>query len=147
MRILAALTALAVLSTPLAPLAFGQSQAGGTQMTPLPACKGVYSITRVVELKSGVTVDQYMTALKAHAAWYKKHGYDDVIYANQVIDLPNGKYSDTSILSHHYFKATSPRPTRDAEWDAFVKMYTDASDMKESFYTCVPMAHAPRSMK
>jgi len=146
MRILAVLTAVAILSTPLAPLAYGQSSPG-MQMAPLPACDGVYSIIRIAELKPGVSVDQYMAALKAHQAWYKQHKYDDVIYATRIIDRASGKYSDTSILTRHYFTPKSPHPQKDAAWDAFVKMYTDASDLKESFYTCVPAAHAPRSMK
>ena len=146
MRILAALTTLAILSAPLAPLGHGQSSSG-MQRAPLPACDGVYSIIRVVELKPSATVDQYMAALKAHQAWYKAHKYDDVIFATRVIDLASGKYSDTSLLTRHYFTPKSPYPTKDAAWDAFVKQYTDVSDLKESFYTCVPAAHAPRSMK
>jgi hypothetical protein len=118
---------------------------------PLPACSGVYSIIRLVELKPGVSIDQYMTAMKAHQAWYKQHGYDDVIYSAQVIerDSASGKaaYSSHSILTRHYFKPTSLHPTKDAAWDAFVKMYTDTSDLKETYFTCTPMEHAPRSMK
>jgi hypothetical protein len=153
MRILTALITPAVLFASLTPLAFGQASQSSAGMleAPLPACSGVYSIIRLVELKPGVTVDQYMTALKAHQAWYKKHGYDDVIYAAQVIerDSASGKavYSSHSILTRHYFAPTSPHPKKDAEWDAFVKMYTDVSDLKETYFTCTPMAHAPRSMK
>jgi len=119
--------------------------------SPLPACSGVYSIIRIVELKPSASVDQYMTALKAHRAWYQKHGYDDVIYATQVIerDSASGKaaYSSHSILTRHFFKPSSPHPQKDADWDAFVKMYTDTSDLKETYFTCTPMEHAPRSMK
>jgi hypothetical protein len=118
---------------------------------PLPACSGVYSIVRLAELKSGVTIDQYMAAVAAHQAWYKKHGYDDVIYTARVIERDEGSghpmYSKHLMLTYHYFKPTSPHPTKDAEWDAFVKMYTDTSDLKESYFDCVPMAHAPHSMK
>jgi hypothetical protein len=145
--------ALVLISAPLSPLAFGQASqsSAGALKAPLPACSGVYSIVRLVELKHGVSIDQYMEALAAHQAWYKKHGYDDVIYAARVIERDTGSghamYSKHLMLTYHYFKPTSPHPTKDAEWAAFVKMYTDRSDLKESYFDCIPMAHAPHSMK
>ena len=153
MRILTALTAPVVLFASLSPLAFGQSSqsSAGALDAPLPACSGVYSIIRIVDLKPGVTIDQYDAALKAHKAWYKQHSYDDVIYSAPVIERDNGSghamYSKHLILTYHYFKPTSPHPAKDAAWDAFVKMYTDTSDLKESYFSCVPSAHAPRSLR
>jgi hypothetical protein len=158
MKALAALTALTLFAVPVTPRAISQAapqnqsySTAGVLQDPLPPCDGVYSIVRLVELKPGVGIDQYMTALAAHQAWYKKHGYDDLIYAQRVIerdpDAGTAVYSKHTILSHHYFKPTSSRPKTDAEWDAFMKMYTDASDLKESYFACVPAAHVPRSMQ
>jgi hypothetical protein len=151
MRIFTHLLTLTVLSATFAPLASAQSQSSAGMLTaPLPACDGVYSIIRLVELKPGVSIDQYMAALKAHQAWYKQHGYDDLIYAQRVIERDSGSgaatYSNHTILTHHYFKPTSPHPTKDADWDAFVKLYTDASDLKQTYFACVPAAHIPHSM-
>jgi hypothetical protein len=153
MRILTALTAPAVLFLSLTPLAFGQSSqsTAGALDAPLPACSGVYSIIRIVQLKSDATLDQYNAALAAHQAWYKQHSYDDVIYAAPVIERDTGSghpmYSKHLILTYHYFKPTSPHPTKDAAWDAFVKLYTNTSDLKESYFDCVPSEHAPRSLR
>jgi len=146
-------SALVLIGAPLTPLAFGQSSqsTAGALDAPLPPCSGVYSIVRIVDLKPGVTSDQYDAALKAHQAWYKAHSYDDVIYSAPVIERDNGSghamYSRHLILTYHYFKPTSPHPAKDAAWDAFVKMYTETSDLKESYFSCVPMNHAPRSLR
>ena len=153
MKVRSFFAALVLIGAPLTPLAFGQSSqsSAGALESPLPACSGVYSIVRLVELKHDVTIDQYNVALAAHQAWYKQHSYDDVIYAAPVIEREEGsghaRYSKHLILTYHYFKPTSPHPAKDAAWDAFVKLYTDTSDLKETYFTCTPMEHAPRSMK
>jgi hypothetical protein len=154
MRIFATVIAAAALSASLAPFAAAQTESqstAGALQTPLPACNGVYGIVRLVELKPGASIDQYNAALAAHQAWYKKHGFDDVIYSARVIERDQASghamYSKHLILTYHYFKPTSPHPTKDADWAAFVKMYTDASDLKESYFDCVPANHAPRSLR
>jgi hypothetical protein len=153
MKVRSFFAALVMISAPLTPLAFGQSShsSAGVLDAPLPACSGVYSIVRIVDLKPGTTIDQYNAALAAHQAWYKQHSYDDVIYAAQVIEREEGsghaRYSKHLMLTYHFFKPTSPHPAKDAAWDAFVKMYTETSDLKESYFNCVPMEHAPHSLK
>ena len=80
-----------------------------------------------------------MTAVAAHKAWYRDHGFkDNVIVASRVIltDQKTGemKYSDTEVVTYHvrppHEEATAKR---DAAWDAYVKQYRDTSDLKSTY--------------
>jgi hypothetical protein len=51
------------------------------------------------------------------------------------------------VLQYHFIEPGSKPPVHDAEWDAYVKAYTDISTMKETYVSCVPTDHIPMSMK
>jgi hypothetical protein len=136
------LGSLAVLFASLAPSAFAQNS---------PACDGAYNVFRVSELKPGATVDKFMEAVSAHQAWYKSHGYPDLIFAARVVvrdDKTKAEsFSDTQFATYHYSKESVPMAKHDAAWDAYVKMYNDTSSIKETVVQCVPAGGVPAAMK
>lgn len=117
----------------------------------MPACDGLYNILRVSEITPGVSVDKFMAAVAAQQEWYKSHGFADVIFAGRVIvrdpTTHAESYSDNEMVTYHYIKPGGAPPTHDAAWDAFVKMFSDTSTIKETYAQCVPMEGAPASMK
>jgi len=155
MRIPAILTALALLCAPLVPVNLGHCAPAmpAPQATPaaMPACDGLLSITRISEITSTGSMDKFMAAVAAHQAWYASHGYSDVIFAARVMthDPQSGpfSYSDKQVMTFHYIKPGGAPPTHDAAWDAYVKLYSDTSTIKETTLSCVPMVGAPASMK
>jgi hypothetical protein len=96
-------------------------------------------------------MDKFMAAVAAHQAWYASHGYPDVIFAARILvrdpQTQASSYSDTQVLTYHYMKQHSQPVAHDAAWDAYVKMYTDTSTVKETYINCVPSAYEPASMK
>lgn len=109
-----------------------------------PQCDGDYAIVRVSTIKPGM-MDGFMAAVAAHKAWYRSHGFnDDVIVASRVISTdPNTKqmkYSNTEVLTYHVNPTSGAKtqPKRDAAWDAYVKQYRDAADIKSEYFTCMP---------
>jgi len=116
-----------------------------------PACDGVYNILRLSEITPTGSIDKFMAAVAAHQAWYKSHGFSDVIFAARVAERdPQTKkwaFSNTQVLTYHYSKVGAPPAKHDAAWDAYVKMYNETSSIKESHLNCVPAAGAPASLK
>jgi hypothetical protein len=144
MKVRYALASFVLLCSSFAPLVFAQNSA--------PACSGAMNIMRVSEVKSGVTMDQFMAAVKAHQAWYKSHGLPDMIFAARVVvSDPKTKaesYSDSQVVTYHYTKSPAvPASQHDAAWDAYVKMYNDASTIKATYMNCVPASALPASFK
>jgi hypothetical protein len=148
MRIPAFLTVLALLCAPLAPLTSAQNASAAPVM---PACNGVYNIFRVSEITPGASVEKFMAAVTAQQKWYKDHGFPDVIFAAQVIVRDPAtqaeSYSNNEMVTYHYIKAGNAAPKHDAAWDAFVKLYSETSTIKETYGHCLPMEDAPASMK
>ena len=133
MRNVVLLAVLAVLQVP-----FCLAQSGP------PKCDGEYAIVRVSTIKPGM-LDGFMSAVAAHKAWYVSHGFkQDVIVASRVITTdPTTKemrYSDTEVITYHISpaSATQTQPQHDAAWDAYVKQYRDTSDIKSSYFSCMP---------
>jgi hypothetical protein len=122
----------------LAALAVLQVPSAFAQNAP-PACDGDLAIVRVSEIKPGA-MQGFMAAVAAHKAWYRSHGFtDNVIVVSKVIltDEHTGamKYSDSEVVTYH---VRPPQVTKDAAWDAYVKMYRDTSDIKSEYFTCMP---------
>jgi hypothetical protein len=136
------LGSLALLFVSLAPAAFAQSA---------PSCDGAYNVMRVSELKPGTSADKFMAAVNAHQAWYKSHGYPDLIFAARVVvrddKTKTETYSDTQFVTYHYSKESVPMAKHDAAWDAYVKMYSETSAIKETIVQCVPTSAVPAAMK
>lgn len=96
---------------------------------------------RVNTIKPGKMQD-FMAAVQAHQAWYKNLGYPDVIYAAKVVVQDPAthtmKFSDTTVLTFHIASAGTTAPKHDAGYDAYAKMYSDSSEVKETYITCSP---------
>lgn len=107
----------------------------------LPNCDGDYAIVRVSSIKPG-KMDGFMAAVEAHKAWYRSHGYNDVIVASRVITsdpkTKKMKYSDQEVLTYHVTTQNSEQPKHDAAWDAYVKQYQETSNLKSTYFTCMP---------
>ena len=92
-----------------------------------------------------------MAAVVAQQEWYKSHGLSDVIFAARVISRDPQthaeSYAENEAVTYHYIKPGGGNPPHDAAWDAFVKMFSDTSTIKETSVQCVPMAGAPASLK
>jgi hypothetical protein len=111
----------------------------------LPACNGDIAIVRVSEITPGGTMKGFLDAATAHEAWYRKNGVkDNEIVVSRVIekDEKTGamKYSEKEVLTYHINPPDASRtPNRgDADWNAYVKMYRDNSDLKSEYVTCMP---------
>ena len=131
-------TALLLAALTILPLPSGVAQNAPAP----PACDGNYAIVRVSTIKPGA-MQGFMAAVAAHKAWYRNHGFkDNVIVASRVIltDQKTGsmKYSDTEVVTYHLNPPGSAAPKGDAAWDAYVKMYRDTSDIKTTYFTCMP---------
>lgn len=147
MRFLRLIAALAVLAAPLAALAHSQTPSAAAE----PSCDGVINVVRISEITPDGSIDKFMAAVAAHQAWYKSHGFSDVIVAARILDRDPQThvlaYSDKQVMTYHYIKPKSPEPTHDAAWDAYVKMYQGTSTIKETTLVCVPMVAAPASLQ
>jgi len=128
----------------------GQNEPSYSLKGPLPACSGTYAIVRLTEIKPDSNFEQYEKALNMHKEWFRKHGYKDQIFAARVLERDengNAHFSNHMVLQYHFVEPGSKPPVHDAEWDAYVKAYTDISTMKETYVSCVPKEHRPHSMQ
>jgi hypothetical protein len=132
-------------------MTLGQSEPPYSLKGPLPACDGVYAIVRLTEIKPDSNFEAYEKALAMHKEWFRKHGYKDQIFAARVLERDEqtgaAHFSNHMVLQYHFIEPGSKPPVHDAEWDAYVKAYTDISTMKETYVSCVPTDHIPMSMK
>ncbi len=148
MRVPTALAVLALLCAPLAPMTSGQNAPAAPAT---PTCDGVLNILRVSDITPGASIENFKAAVAAQQEWYKSHGFADVIFAAPVIVRDSTthaeSYSSNEMVTYHYLKPGGASPQHDAAWDAFVKMFSDTSTIKESYVQCVPMEGAPASMK
>jgi hypothetical protein len=151
MKVPSLLAALVLAGATLTPVTLGQNEPAYSLKGPLPACDGVYAIVRLTEINKSSNFEQYEQALALHKAWYRKNGYKDQIFAARVLERDektgNAHFSNHMVLQYHFIEPGSKPPVRDAEWDAYVKAYTDVSSMKESYVSCIPTDHIPTSMK
>jgi len=111
----------------------------------MPACDGHIAILRVSDVKPGAMKD-FMAAVEAHQAWYRKNGVtDNQIVASRVImkNEKTGKmeYSN-EVITYHINPPSNDRklPRNDDAWKAYVKMYRDSSTLKTQYITCRPNA-------
>jgi hypothetical protein len=151
MKVPSLFAALALIGATLTPMTLGQSEPAYSLKGPLPTCDGVYAIVRLTEIKPDSNFEAYEKALALHKDWFRKHGYKDQIFAARVLerDEKTGEahFSNHMVLQYHFIEQGSKPPVHDAEWDAYVKAYTDISTMKETYVSCVPTDHIPMSMK
>jgi len=148
MKMLPFLAVLALLCTPIAPILNAQTATGAAPTLP---CDGVYNVGRISEITPTGSLDKFMAAVAAHQAWYKSHGFPDIIFASRVVtnDPKTGKMalSATEVMTYHLEKPNGPPTVHDAAWDAYVKLYNDTSTIKETTLSCIPAAYAPASLK
>jgi len=127
-------TALFLVALAAIPSAFAQNA--------MPACDGDIAIVRVSAIKPG-QMQAFMSAVAAHKAWYRSHGFNDnVIVASRVMlrDEKTGalNYSDSEVVTYHVRPPRQADSRKDAAWDAYVKQYRDSSDIKNEYITCMP---------
>ncbi len=150
MKVPSFFAALILIAATLAPLSRGQEPSYSLK-APLPACDGIYAIVRLAEISPASNIDQYMQALALHKAWYQKHGYKDQIFAARVLERDpqtgTAHFSNHTVLTYHFIEKGSQPPVHDAEWDAYVKAYMNASSLTQSWVSCIPSDHIPVSMK
>ncbi len=112
------------------------------QNAPLP-CEGRRATVRVSDITATGSVKGFMDAVAAHRAWVFSHGLTkDEITTVPVIardDRTKARsYSDKQFLSIHIHGSDGPEPKHDEDYDAFVKMYRDNSDIKSAYDVCLP---------
>lgn len=152
MKVLSTLFALAALCALPVPATYAQNATAATQSaSEAPACEGAYNILRVSEITPGGSIEKFMAAVAAHQAWYKSHGYSDIVFAARIAERDPQTHawglSDKLVMTYHYSKGPGPNSDHDAAWDAYVKMYNETSTIKESHLNCVPEAGLPASLK
>jgi hypothetical protein len=149
MKVPSLLAALVLIGATLTLTSQGQNEPPYSLKGPLPACDGTYAMVKLVEIKPDSNFEQYEKALALHKAWFKKHGYKDQIFAARVLerDANGAHFSNHMALQYHFIEPGSKPPVPDAEWDAYVKAYTDVSTIKEEYVSCVPKEHTPKSIK
>ncbi len=153
MKVTRIFAALAMIGATLTLSSQSQHEPAYSLKGPLPSCSGTYAIVRLTEINSDSNFEKYEQALALHKAWYKKHGYKDQIFAARVLERDEqtgaAHFSNHMVLQYHFIEPGSKPPVHDhdAEWDAYVKAYTDISTMKETYLSCVPKEHRPHSMQ
>jgi len=151
MKVTRFFAALALVGATLTLSSQSQNEPAYSLKGPLPACDGTYAIVRLTEINKSSNFEQYEKALALHKAWYRKHGYKDQIFAARVLerDAQTGAahFSNHMVLQYHFIEPGSKPPVHDAEWDAYVKAYTDLTSMKESYVSCIPKEQTPKLMK
>lgn len=110
-------------------------------LSTLPPCDGNPSIFRISAIKHSGSMEGFLKALEAHKDWYRSHGYkDNEIYPSKVLVQDRGskkwKYSDREIMVVHVRPPQDVK--RDAAWHAYVKQYSDNSEIKSEYFACVP---------
>jgi hypothetical protein len=128
-----------LLSAVFAVAAFGQAPAAPAR----PVCDGNMATIRVSEIPKTGSLEGFMKAVAAHAEWYKSHGLEDKIFAARVVvrdEATRGqKYSETQVLTYHVSPAVyKPGPAHDEAYDAFVKLYKENSEIKQTYNVCMP---------
>ena len=111
-----------------------------------PPCDGDLAIVRISQIKPTSNLQTFMKAQDAHRAWYQKQGSKTrkIYSARMFVMDPQTKTlkpSETEIMSFNVFSTTEPDTpsSRDqAGWDAYVKLYRDASDLKGEYPVCLP---------
>ncbi|OQW48308.1 MAG: hypothetical protein A4S16_01215 [Proteobacteria bacterium SG_bin6] len=114
-----------------APLGAQSGVAGDLQ------CTGKRVAIRYSEIKPG-QIETFKKAVAAHNAWYAagKNGTRTTLI--RVIKRSGDKtvYDDGAAMTMTVYD-TKPQPPRDAAYAAFVKLYTDSSDVKEEHRGCM----------
>lgn len=110
-----------------------------------PACDGDIVIVSIFQIKPGGSMAGFMSAVAAQKAWYKNNGVtDNDIAVSRVLEKDSStggtKYSDKDVLTYHVHPPAEERTPEigDSDWKAFEKQYSDNSDLKEQFTTCMP---------
>jgi hypothetical protein len=134
MRLLSTLVLAAGL---VAPAAFAQTAPAAT-----PACDGTRAIVRVSEIKPDSSMEQFLSAVAAQKAWYAAHFPADKIFVSRVLERGASDYSTTEAITYHFYGG-GPEPKHDADFDAFVKLFSASSTIKATYLTCIPAGMAP----
>jgi len=133
-----------VASTVILVVVFALTQVTSLRAQTALSCDGDVVTVRVSQIRSGGSIQGFMSAVAAHKAWYRANGIkdNDVVAARVFVKEPTGamKYSETTVLTYHFRPPAPERtPNRgDATWNAFVRLYLENSDIKAEYTTCMP---------
>jgi len=115
------------------------------QSAPL-SCDGRMATVRISEIKAGGSVDGFKAAVAAHKAWYAAREPKDEIFATPVIVRDEKtraqSYSEKQFMTFHIRGTRQPGPKHDDAYAAFVKLYSENSDIKSEYNVCLPNSPA-----
>ena len=120
--------------------------AGLAQNAPAPklACEGNMATIRLSAVTPTGTMEGLLKAVAAQKDWYHSHGQaSHEIYPVRIIVRDEKTraqtYSDKEVLTYHVRPASDqPEAAHDAGYDAFVKLYRENSDIKQTWNVCLP---------
>jgi hypothetical protein len=128
------ISALALSAALFVPAAFSQT---------VPACDGNMAVVRVSEIKPD-SMNKFIAAVAAQKDWYATHSLPDKIFATKILDRASSTYSTTEAMTYHFYGSGTPsEPKHDAGFDAFVKLFSEASTIKATYLTCIPKGMSP----
>lgn len=84
-----------------------------------------------------------LKAVAAHKDWYKSHGLADMIFAAPIVLRDPATraqvYSTKELMTYHVYPATpGPEVKHDDAYEAFVKLYRENSEIKQTYNVCMP---------
>jgi len=105
---------------------------------PSMPCSGKINLIRVSSIQPGM-MEKFLQAVEAQKAWYSKRGLPDEIAVMRVMEQDPAtkawKMSDTQAITTH-IETSSKMPAHDAEWDAFVAMFSASSKIEKAYVAC-----------
>jgi hypothetical protein len=111
---------------------------------PRPACDGNIATVRVSGITPNGSIDGFLKAVDAHKKWYKSHGQTGhEIFAARILVRNEAtkaqQYSEKEVMTYPIHPASAQSEAQhDADYDAFVKMYRDNSEIKQQYTACIP---------
>jgi hypothetical protein len=110
--------------------------AAAQQPGTMAVCVGTPEIIRVSTIKPG-TMDKFLEAVAAQAAWYKQQGTSDQIEVVRILDPKAGAWSATEAITTHTEPAgEESKRAHNPGYDAFVAKFRESSDIKLQYVGC-----------
>jgi len=124
----------------IVPATFAQTAAPAVAAS--PACNGAFAIIRVSDIKPDSSIDKFLAAVAAQKSWYAAHVPADKIFVSRIRDRGASDYSTTEAITYHFYGG-GPEPKHDADFGAFVQLFSDSSIIKATYFTCIPAGMVP----
>jgi hypothetical protein len=108
-----------------------------------PTCEGELWIVRKSRIVEGGTMEGFLQAIEAQMAWYRANGIvDNETAVGPVQDAALGATPqpvENIVMTIHMDSPSGPAdglPYGDAEWDAFVRLFGENSEIVEETRFC-----------